>query len=213
MVTEKYNLKLMIFIPEGTAKDVVDKLESYGTEIKTVPMAEAYEIYKQFQESPNAPHDFNQMFDDGKKRHYLPLARAINQHLKSIDVLLGTVGTGHSLSGLASGLSNIGAVVSAEPLPDEPIAGIRNLDKIWFGEKDPCCNFNLDSRVRVPKSQIFPATLLETSLGPMEVSESFQLALGALPQLAELYPEARSIFIVGAKNKRLAIEKNSAQAS
>ena len=164
----------------------------------------AYEEYEKFiAETSIIP--FNQMFDPKKSAHYEKVGRDFKAsgHGK-IDTVIGAVGTGHSLEGIAQGIrawSPKVSILSAEPCPGLEIPGVRNIEEQKLGTKDPCLN-RFNGRILAGKEELFPGNSLLTDKGSIEIGDSFQLVLAAVRKHLKKSP-ASNIFAVGAENKIL----------
>lgn len=194
-------LRSLVFLPAGSPAELIEALREKKTEVRTLPFDNVYERYREAIQKERV-HDFNQMFDTAKRRHYFPLAAEIEKSLPPLDALIGAVGTGHSLLGIAAGLGRSLHLASAEPLGAEKIPGVRNIETDRFGPNDPCRPELFAERILVPSAGMFPHRLISTSAGQVEIGPTFQLVLGGIGRLLEKNRQLRTVFAVGAKNRR-----------
>ncbi|MEX0799427.1 MAG: pyridoxal-phosphate dependent enzyme [Bacteriovoracaceae bacterium] len=197
---QKYHLNSHLFLPDTAPKSLQNNLIKMGARIHLAPMESAYERYQEFIKKEKI-HPFNQMFDPQKAKYYKIIGQEFRESFKSqIDAVIGAVGTGHSLEGVAQGAC-AKRTVSAEPAAGVAVAGVRNLDEQNLGSKDLCLE-RFKERIMVEKKDFFPDKVIMTDKNRVEIGESFQLVLGAVKFLLKNSPKA-SVFAVGAKNKRL----------
>lgn len=115
------------------------------------------------------------------------------------DLLIGAVGTGHSLRGVSSVVKAKG-LYSAEPIEQEYCPGVRNLDVTQFGLHDTCRPENFDQRILIARENFFIQDKIQTSKGLVQVSDSFQLVLGAVQRILPSVKK-KTILALGAQNK------------
>lgn len=193
-------LRCVLFLPTGTSAETLAGLQSMGAEVHLGP-ADA-SLYAALDDhcAETGAIPFDQFKDRGKRRHYERLGREVAARLGRIDLVLGAVGTGHSLLGLAAGLEPRPRTVSVEPL-DTEIEGVRNLERLHFGDIDPCSPDSFDERILVEAGAIDPSPQVLSSDGPLHTTASFELVLaGARARLDEA--RGSRVFLIGAANRR-----------
>ena len=193
-----------LFVPDTLPEEATADLEQLGANVNRGNREEGYALYMKYcEENPN--HPLNQLGDDTLARHYASIAGAAAEH-GPFDAILGAVGTGHSLLGIAERLEPRPHVVSAEPAEPNAIAGVRNLELERFGPQDGCTPDLFDQRIVVDEAAREDPGEVETDVGPMVVGDSFKLVLAALRRLIDERAPGR-VFLVGAEN-RLAEERD-----
>lgn len=195
----QYGFECELFVPDTSPLTLIRNLKKLGARIHTANLNSIYSDYNNFSGLKPSLMRLNQMFDSNKKEHYHSLADKIISSIGKIHAVLGAIGTGHSLIGLAEKMP-ASAIISAEPEPGFKVAGIRNIEFEKYG--DFGLENKLDRRIVVSESEIPRVSIFETSAGLIEVSPSFLLVLKA----AEVYLRDQqniSAFLVGAVNKRL----------
>ena len=187
-----------LFVPDTIPEEAIAALEQLGANVYSGNREEGYALYMKYcEEHPN--HPLNQLGDESLSRHYAPIASAASEH-GPFDAIVGAVGTGHSLLGIAERLTPRPHVVSAEPAEPNAIAGVRNVELERFGPGDGCTPDLFDERIVVEAADREDTGEVETDAGPMVVGESFGLVLAAIPRLIrERAPER--VFLVGAENR------------
>jgi cysteine synthase A len=151
---------------------------------------------------------FNQLKDPGKKAHYRELGAWVSSNIGgAVDAVVGAVGTGHSLLGIAEGITPRPRRITAEPASVE-IPGVRNLETTRHGADDPCVPALFDERVVLGTEDAFNGGTVATSQGEIEFPESFRLVLGAAAKLASR-GGFRTLFLVGAANRRVSVDTPS----
>lgn len=199
-------LEPVVFVPNSLPENAMKFLESCEARIHALDPNGAFEIYDSFTKE-NRIRRFDQMKNHLLRRHYRKAGEAIARETGA-SLVIGTVGTGHSLLGLAEGFSAGTSIVSAEPAQPRPLSGIRNLRLESMGENDPCDPSKL-LRVEVPNEALFPNSVIETNEGLIEVSESFRVLLGGLELHLPSHREPKTVFAIGAKNKKQTIRRSA----
>lgn len=195
--SKQFQIRCVFFVPDFIAKEDLDRLESYGAKVFPVAMEGAMEKFDRYCHDKNLKK-FNQLFDSEKKRHYFELADMFRPHVTRQPIVIGGIGTGHSLIGVAERL-NANKIISAEPLGIQ-VNGIRNLDSVYYDQKDPCQKDLFSQRCLVDVGQMYPQKEIVTDSGPIQVSDSFRLVLGACRKVAKETDDADFI-LVGSSNK------------
>ena len=195
---KQYGLKCHLFLPQETPLETQNKLKSLGANLH---LAEAKLLYKLHDEfcKESGSYAFNQLFDKQKSRHYHALGKFIQSELKKIDLVIGSVGTGHSIKGIAKAIKNA-KVFSAEPVSPLQIKGVRNIEVDRYGEHDPCSIQDFDQRIFVAENECPQIKTLETLTRSIAIGPSFNLVLGALKKLSygKKFP---IILALGANNR------------
>lgn len=195
---KQFQLKCHLFVPDHLPREKIDHLRSYGATLHLNPTKDCYQRHDEFLKANPDTYFFNQLWDQTKQIHYQPLAKTFLKKMESVDVVIGAVGTGHSLKGIANSFPNA-LLLTAEPLPPESCLGVRNIEAERYGESDPCRLSDFDKRIIVPKINFFPDDLIETSAGRLRICESFRMVIGALLQ-NDAFSASESILMVGAQN-------------
>src|SRR5579859_5614631 len=166
-----------LFVPDHLPPEKIGRLKDLGAEIHAVPLSRAMELYSEFcKDARIVP--FNQLKDTGKRVHYRSLGAQARTAIGPIDAVIGAVGTGHSLLGIAEGIEPRPHVFTAEPASME-IPGVRNLETKRHGDDDPCVPSLFDHRCVLEPEGLFQRSTILTSLGGVEFPDSFKLVLGA----------------------------------
>lgn len=177
------------------------ELEGMGASVRMLSgaVAEAYQAYER--ECAAAGYlPFRQFDDPAKRAHYHGFGQALGAMLPAIDHVVGAVGTGHSLLGTAAAFPQA-QVHTAEP-DGVTVAGTRNLDEVWFRERDPLFpdRPRLD-RVLVDAAAMFEGNEVSSDQGTVIVGDSFRLVLGAAQELARACDVPTSFLLLGAENR------------
>lgn len=202
LLAKERGLACALFVPVGLAAPMREKLEGSGAELHFRTPEVGYAAYEEYCLA-NPTWRLDQMKRPGLEDHYAVWARReIAPRLPRPDWLVGAVGTGHSLRGLAEGLNPALGSVSAEPAEVRRVNGIRNLRLERFGAEDPCSPEAFSRRVEISAGAQFPVGELEVDGGRISFPESFQVVLGAVEVLAaESSRGPLDIFAVGAGNR------------
>lgn len=198
-----FRLKCALFVPVGLDTALCSRLERLGAELHFRTPEEGYEAYEEHcARYPSWRLD--QMTRPGLENHYSQWASSVLQPaLGTPDLVVGAVGTGHSLLGIARGLRPSRGLCSAEPTEPRAVQGIRNVVLERFGDKDPCDPKSLDRRLEIGAEALFPSYRLRTEAGEILVTDSFRVVLGAVEHLLAEAPRPLKIFAVGAGNRLL----------
>lgn len=202
---QEMGLRCVLFVPDHLALEQVELLKSLQADVYRVEPTTAYERYSRFI-SEQKVHPLDQLGDPRLSRHYAELGREALRQLEHIDAVVGAVGTGHSLLGVARGISAGSAKptrkITAEPR-HEKVSGIRNIDLERHGARDACNVGWFDERVLVDSDQYFPDLFIETTMGKIGFSQSFRLVLAAAKiKAAEAPHYKQTFFLIGATNHR-----------
>lgn len=197
----RLNLGSHFFIPHGSSAETIAKLQAFGSEFTVCDPQSAYAEYEKFLQSTDV-WPLQQMANKNLRLHYATWGEKDLKPFISPELLIGTVGTGHSLLGLATTFSTA-KCISAEPLPNEPVSGVRNLDHLNFGTKDPCERERIHQRIELARHFYFPENNIESEHGLLEVSDSFRLAVGAACTELANSPHVQEVFILGSHNRLL----------
>ena len=194
----KYGLKCHLFLPLEASIETIDKLKSLGAELHLVARKDLYSAHDLFCKKTGS-YPFNQLYDSKKSRHYKAMGQYIKSELKHIDLIIGAVGTGHSLKGLASAVENT-KIFTAEPLPPYRVNGIRNLESERYGEQDSCVAADFDQRILISEAEMIKENIIETTIRPISIGTSFQLVLSAIKKI-ENGKKFPIVLALGANNR------------
>lgn len=207
----KYKLSCSLFVPTGIDALIKKQLEKRGASVTECEPSIAYEAYREFvtKAGPKV-WPFGQMARKELGLHYkLWSEMHLEPLLPPIDYVIGSVGTGHSLTGISEGLKPAEGCVSIEPEAGFTVNGIRNVSMQNFGPEDPWNPPLFASRIETHLTGHFDGSLVESDQGPIYVSDSFKLSLEGLLKLNERWTEPKNIFIVGSHCRRISVVKNS----
>lgn len=193
-----FELSCHLFVPKDMAPEKIKQLESYGAKVHQCNVETIYQDHNNFLTEHPRTVFFNQFFDEKKIRHYKKLGAFFSQQVGPFDLVIGAVGTGHSLKGIA-GANSEALLYSAEPAPSEKCLGVRNIEVENYGPQDPCHVNNFQHRVIVNQKNYFPKDIVDTTGGRLRICESFRLVLGAI-QVLPVSKSSRSILALGAQN-------------
>lgn len=199
----RYGLKCLLFVPSSVSSSVLTNLQSQGAEVHQEELSQIYAKYDSFLKNRNEFIRFNQLFDSGKRQHYHNFGSFLRHELKDIHAVIGGVGTGHSLRGIAEGIGGSVQTVTAEPDSLYKIPGVRNITQDRYGDEDKLSPSDFSQRLIIPEKQMLynNEPLLETSAGLIEMNPSFALVLAAAKTYLADKMHQR-IFTVGANLKR-----------
>jgi cysteine synthase len=200
VICKKMNLKCSLFLPKDLPVDQVQFLREQNAELFLVDRERAYDEHRKFCKAEKT-HAFNQLGDSSLKRHYKNFGRELCEAAGPIQILIGAVGTGHSLKGTSEALATRARTITAEPA-NQAVPGIRNIESQRYGPDDACTASWFDQRVVLAESEVFPSRKMSSDKGLVQISESFQLVLGAAKKIAD---EVKNInfFLVGAANAKV----------
>jgi cysteine synthase B len=136
LVAKLKGLKLTCVMPDNATPERRALLELYGAEIVDSPGAEGSNgAVRKAQEIAAADPRFVMLFQYGNeanpRAHYDGTGAEIVRELDRVDALVAGLGTGGTLMGTGRRIreANPGAiVVAAEPLPGDPVMGLRSLE-------------------------------------------------------------------------------------
>jgi cysteine synthase len=188
-----------LFVPDILPKELTASWEQLGATIHRGSREEGYALYEEFC-ATEQPHRFEQLSDHSLLRHYRPLGAAVDEQVGPIDTVMGAVGTGHSLLGVADAIDPRPFVVSAEPAEPFAILGVRNVELERFGPTDACKPELFDLRLVLDGGEREEFGRVQTDRGEMAVGRSFELVLSAVERLLAERPVER-VFLVGAENR------------
>jgi len=198
---KKIGLGCHLFLPMGADSSLQNKLKDLGATVHLVDPQSAYRIMAEYV-ATSGYHCFGQLFDKTKRRHYHSLGAELLKSGLPISLVVGAVGTSHSLFGVSEGLMKRHSVYSAEPPPHQKVAGVRNIDIEKYGIEDPFDQMLLSGRLMVSADECFPGKEVETDKGPVLISPSFALVLGAVKKvLLNHSTERQTVFAIGSSNK------------
>lgn len=195
---KKRGLRCHLFLPQEASQTTIRTLKDLGAEIHLIERKDLYVQHELFCKQTGC-HAFNQLYDQKKSRHYEALGRFIRSELKTVDLIISAVGTGHSVKGVARGVGQMD-IITAEPLPPLTVNGVRNIQVDRYGEEDPCLPEDFAQRIFVAADEMWKQDYIETTTQPIWVGSSFQLVLGALRKIAhgKKFP---TILALGANNR------------
>jgi cysteine synthase len=188
-----------LFVPDILPREETDVLEQLGANVYRGSREEGYALYEEFCAREH-PHQLDQLGDTTLARHYHALGTAANRLVGPIDAVLGAVGTGHSLLGIAAAIDPRPFVATAEPAEPFAIHGVRNLELERFGPQDACTPDLFDLRLVVEARERSDFGRVATDRGEMTIGRSFALVLAAVGRLLEQRPSER-LFLLGAENR------------
>ncbi len=202
---QKMNIQCHFFVPDNISEETKKRLLKGGALLTLCNPNKAYELYEKFCElNATSIWPFHQMKRKELKLHYYNWAsRHLAPLLKSVDHVIGAVGTGHSLLGVTTGLAPKLGCIAVEPADGQSISGVRNLRLQHFGTSDPCDTELIDKRIEVALYNDFSDSRLETDHGAVYIGDSFKLALVGTLEYLNKQPEPKNIFIVGSGCRRL----------
>jgi len=127
---------LTCVVPENVTEERLRLLRLYGAEIFTSPGAEGSNGAVRFalELAEREPHyflPFQYGNDANPRAHYVGTGSEIAAELDRVDVLVAGLGTGGTLMGVGRRLRESFpdvVVVAAEPLPGDPVMGLRSLE-------------------------------------------------------------------------------------
>jgi cysteine synthase len=192
-------LRCDLFVPDVLPEALTDSWEQLGATVHRGSREEGYALYEEFCAAEN-PHRFEQLSDHSLLRHYRPLGEAVARQVGPVDTVMGAVGTGHSVLGVAEAMEPRPFVVSAEPAEPFAILGVRNVELERFGPMDSCTPEMFDLRIVLAAGERKEFGGVQTDKGEMTVGRSFELVLSAVERLLEERAPKR-IFLVGAENR------------
>lgn len=188
-----------LFVPDVLPESFTAPLEELGATVHRGSREEGYALYEEFC-AAESPHRFEQLSDHSLLRHYHSLGATVNEEVGPIDTVMGAVGTGHSVLGVAEAIVPRPFVVSAEPAEPNVVLGIRNVELERFGPTDACKPEMFDLRVVLDAGERKEFGRVLTDRGEMTIGASFALVLSALERLLAERELARA-FLVGAENR------------
>jgi cysteine synthase A len=200
----QFKLRCHLFVPKGIDALIKKQLIMRGALLTECDPKSAYRLYEDFlKKSGKRVWPFGQMKRKELNQHYKNWAKKdLEPFLPPFDFVVGSVGTGHSLTGVADGLSPKSGCISIEPLSGLSVNGIRNLQVLNFGDTDPCHPSYFKLRIETGFSETFSNNLVETDRGPVYMGDSFRLVLGGTLKLICELKEKKNIFLVGAHCRR-----------
>ena len=195
--TQEFGLKCQLFVPDNIDKNLKEKLIHCGAQLVECDPKKAYEEYEVYCQSSNNWR-FGQMQKKELRLHYKKWAEnALGLNLPCLDLVIGSVGTGHSLLGVKLALNPKFGCVVAEPKFDQPVSGIRNLTHQNFGQSDSCEQELIEHRLEIDKTQFYVGHHIESDHGIISISDSFRLTLGAAVSFLNKTDKAAKVFLVG----------------
>ena len=192
-------LRCDLFVPDVLPEALTASWEQLGATVHRGSREEGYALYEEFC-ATEQPHRFEQLTDHSLLRHYRFLGEAVNEQVGPIDTVLGAVGTGHSVLGVAEAIEPRPFVASAEPAEPFVILGVRNVELERYGPMDSCKPEMFDARIVLDADAREDFGRVQTDRGEMEVGQSFALVLSAAKRLLDERDVERA-FLVGAENR------------
>jgi len=207
----KYKMECHLFVPKGIDSFIKRQLLKRGASLTECDPATAYASYNEYlKKSGNKIWSFGQMARRELSHHYKRWAEVeLEPQLPPFDYVVGSIGTGHSLTGVTQGLRPREGSISIEPEAGTQINGVRNVKLQNFGQEDPFDPAYFSSRIETDCRGAFDGSPIETDQGPISVSDSFKLVLEGLLKLNDRWKEPKNIFIVGSHCRRINPVKNS----
>lgn len=199
---QRYDLQCVLFVPTGISPEIVNNLRSQGATVYQEDLAHIYSAFDVFMKSHPELIAFNQLYDSTKRRHYNSFGLFIQNEIGPISAVIGGVGTGHSLLGIAEGCGATVQAITAEPASFK-VSGVRNVAIDRYGEQDSLGIDNFDQRFLITAQEFNPIESILTSEGEIQIGASFSLVLAA----AKAYLKQKThqkIFAISASGKTLA---------
>jgi cysteine synthase A len=198
-------LRCHLFVPKGIDSFIKKQLVLRGALLTECDSKNAYRLYEQFlKKSGKRIWAFGQMKRKELSVHYRNWAKKdLEPFLPPFDYVVGSIGTGHSLMGIASALNPKDGCIAVEPPEGVSISGIRNLKVLNFGETDPCDPGFFKERIETNISEKFAGNLVETDQGPIYAGDSFKLVLDGTMKLVSVSSGQKNVFLVGAHCRRV----------
>ena len=188
-----------LFVPKSIKEELKGSLTALGAKLHLVDPATAYAEYDAYC-TTRSPWRLDQMKRLGLKEHYAAWARKdLRPKLERLEAVIGSVGTGHSLLGLAQVLDPRSGPVAAEPNEAKAIPGIRNLSLERY-PGDPCSTADFAQRIEIAREDFCPFSDVETDRGRIVFSDSFRVTLAATATYLRSLPPSR-VFILGSHNR------------
>jgi cysteine synthase B len=137
LVAKLKGYSLTCVMPENATEERKRLLKLYGAEIAYSPAAEGSNgaVRLALQMAENDPRwfmPFQYANDANPRAHYEGTGAEIAEALEHVDVLVAGLGTGGTLMGVGERLRESFpdvVVAAAEPLPGDPVMGLRSLDE------------------------------------------------------------------------------------
>lgn len=192
-----FGLTCDLFLPLEFPLKLQEQLIHMGAHLHLVPREEAYEQHEFFCKNSGS-RAFNQLYDSAKSRHYQTWGESIQRQIGNIDCVMGAIGTGHSLKGVAKAFPEA-VCISVEPEEGCFISGIRNISTERYGLCDTCNISDFYKRIVLAPSEFFNKEQVITCGGLIHVGDTFKLVLGALKFLNDDWKFDR-ILAIGANN-------------
>lgn len=194
-----FDLRCHLFVPTTISENILRKINDLKANVHTVSAETAYTAHEEFLIQHPQCFYFNQLFDSTKQVHYHKLGEKFKKEIGHFDLIIGAVGTGHSLKGVSSAIE-AERLFSAEPIAQENCPGVRNLDVTRFGLQDSCRPENFDERILIAQKNFFVSNKIHTNKGTLSISESFRLVLGAVQEILPTVKK-KTILALGAQNQ------------
>lgn len=197
----QWGLKCVLFVPTTASAEILSRLRSLGAEVHQEELKNIYEKYDELMASRKDLHRFDQLFDEGKRRHYHAFGSTVLKEVRHVHAICGAVGTGHSLRGISEGLATPCPVLTAEPEPSYKISGVRNIAQDRYGDKDTLTSSCFTQRIIIPEMALLPNKAIQTTEGEVLLGPSFSLVLAAVKTYL-IDKTGQNIFAVGAALRR-----------
>ncbi|MGZ3691687.1 MAG: PLP-dependent lyase/thiolase [Pseudobdellovibrio sp.] len=203
---QKMNIQCHFFVPNTIDQSIKNRLIRSGAILTLCDPNNAYELYDRFcEENVGKIKPFHQMKRKELRAHYSHwAAEQIAPLLKTVDYVVGAVGTGHSLLGVTAGLSPKYGCLAVEPAEGQRVNGVRNLRLLHFGESDTCEKSRIQHRLEASINEEFSDSVLGTDHGRIYIGDSFKLSLTGAMEYFKAVPGSKDIFLVGSGCRRIA---------
>lgn len=197
--SKKLGYKCVLFVPSSLAPEKIQALKNLGAEVVLCDVATAYADYELYCKKRPWIWKLDQMRRPEMRSFYEKwVVEDLKPALKKIDLVVGAVGTGHSLMGVSKGFN--AQSITAELDRAGVVSGIRNIALERYGPQDPCNHSDFSQRMIIGTSQMFDSNELNCSAGTLEIADSFKVVLGVLSELLNGKTPQR-IFAIGANSK------------
>jgi cysteine synthase B len=202
LVAKLKGLQLTCVMPENATPERRALLELYGARIVDSPAAEGSNgavrlAQAMAEDDPSFVMLFQYANEANPRAHYDGTGAEIARDLDRVDVLVAGLGTGGTLMGAGRRLREANpdvVVAAAEPLPGDPVMGLRSLDD---GYVPPILNVDeLDRKLLVSNAESVAAVRALLEREGIFAGVSSGAVLHVARRLAEEAPEGANVVCV-----------------